>query len=92
MNTYIVLRRKGWASAQDLEEAASRSTNTGEEMAGDVKWIRSYILAEEDGSLGTVCVYQATSEDKVREHADCAKLPADEVIQVTDTVLINPDP
>jgi hypothetical protein len=39
-----------------------------------------------------VCVYQATSEDKVREHAKRADLPADEVIPVADTVLIRPDP
>jgi len=92
MNTYIILRRKGWASEAELEKAAGRSTEVGEEMAGDVRWIRSYVLAEPDGSLGSVCVYQATSADKVREHADCSGLPANEIIQVADLIVVNPDP
>jgi thiamine biosynthesis protein ThiC len=61
-------------------------------MSDDVRWIRSYVLEEGGGSVGTVCVYQATSPDKVREHASRADLPADEVIQVVDTVLVRPDP
>jgi hypothetical protein len=61
-------------------------------MSDDVRWIRSYVLEEDGGSVGTVCVYQATSPDKVREHASRADLPADEVIQVVDTVLVRPDP
>jgi len=92
MNTYIILRRKAWPSKKELEPAAARSSEVGAEMAGDVRWIRSYVLGESDGSLGTVCVYQATSVEKVLEHADCAGLPADEVIQVADLVLVNPDP
>jgi len=92
MKTFIILRRNHWPTKGDLEESAARSSEAGADMAGDIKWIRSYVLAEEDGTLGTVCVYQATSEDKVREHAACAGLPVDEVIAVADLVLINPDP
>ena len=92
MKTYIILRRKGWASKVELEAAAARSSEVGEEMAADVRWIRSYVLAENNGSLGTVCVYQATSEDKVREHADCSGLPVDDVIQVADLIVVAPDP
>lgn len=92
MNTYVIFRRNGFASPEDLEAAAARSTEVGKDMAADVSWIRTYVLAEESGKLGTICVYQATSEDKLREHADCAKLPVDEVIAVGDTVIVNPDP
>ncbi len=92
MNTYIILRRNHWASPDDLEKAAERSTKVGQEMADSVKWIRTYVLAEESGKLGTVCVYQATSEEAVREHADCAGLPVDAVISVADTIVVNPDP
>ena len=93
MNTYAILRRSGWRSGGDLEEAAARSTKVGdEEMSDDIRWIRSYVLEEDGGSVGTVCVYQATSPDKVREHASRAGLPADEVIKVVDTVLVWPDP
>lgn len=93
MQTYVILRRGGWADGKELEVAAGRSSRVGlEEMADRVKWIRSYVVEEEDGRLGTVCVYQGTDADAVREHARRAGLPADEVIPVGDTVVINEDP
>ncbi|MEJ7566903.1 MAG: DUF4242 domain-containing protein [Gaiellaceae bacterium] len=93
MDTYVILRRNGWRSTEDLGEAGARSTQVGdEEMSEDIRWIRSYVLKEEDGSVGTVCIYQATSEEKIREHAARADLPADEIIKVADTVLVRPDP
>ena len=93
METYVILRRNGWRSGGDLEAAAARSTDEGERMADDIRWIRSYVLAEPgNGGLGTVCIYQASSVEAVREHASRAGLPADEVIPVADTVLVRPDP
>lgn len=92
MQTYVILRRNGWRTAEELQEAAARSTAEGDAMPGDIGWIRSYVLAEPDGSLGTVCVYQASSEEAVREHARRAGLPADEVVPVADTVIVRPDP
>ena len=61
-------------------------------MSDDIRWIRSYVLEESDGTVGTVCIYEASSAEAVREHADRAGLPADEVIPVADTVLVRPDP
>jgi hypothetical protein len=93
MNTYVILRRGGWADTGELEVAAGRSSRVGlEEMADQVKWIRSYVVEEPDGRVGTVCIYQATDEEAVREHACRSGLPADEVIPVADTVVINEDP
>ncbi len=93
MDTYVILRRSGWKSGGELEEAAERSRQVGdEEMSDDVRWIRSYVLEEGDGPVGTVCVYQATSPEAIREHANRADLPVDEVIPVVDTVLVRPDP
>jgi hypothetical protein len=93
MNTYIILRRKGWAWAADLEKAAGRSSRVGtQEMADQVLWLRSYVLDEEGGELGTVCVYQAVSAQAAIEHASRAGLPCDEVIQVHQTIVINEDP
>ncbi len=93
MDTYVILRRSGWRSGSELEEAAERSRQVGDEqMSDDIRWIRSYVLDEGGGSVGTVCVYQATSPEAIREHADRAGLPVDEVIAVADTVLVRPDP
>jgi thiamine biosynthesis protein ThiC len=92
-DTYVILCRSGWSSPEELQEAAARSGQVGdEEMSDDIRWIRSYVLEEDGGSVGTVCIYQATSSEKVREHASRAGLPADEVIKVVDTVLVRPDP
>jgi hypothetical protein len=93
MKTYVIMRRGGWATAKELEVAAGRSSKVGlEEMPDKVKWIRSYVTQEPDGRLGTVCIYQGTDPEAVREHARRAGLPADEVIPVGDTVIINEDP
>jgi hypothetical protein len=92
MQTYVILRRHGWKTAADLEEAAGRSTAEGEKMADDVRWIRSYVTGEPDGSVGTVCIYQATSPEAIREHAARADLPADEIVEVAGTVIVRPDP
>jgi hypothetical protein len=92
METYVILRRGGWESADELREAAARSTAEGERMADDVAWIRSYVLAERDGRVGTVCIYQATSPEAIRRHAAAAELPIDEIVAVADTVVVRPDP
>jgi thiamine biosynthesis protein ThiC len=93
MDTYVILRRSGWDSPAELEEAAGRSKEVGDgEMSDDIRWIRSYVLQEPDGKVGTVCIYQATSPEKIREHASKADLAVDEIIQVADTVLVRPDP
>jgi uncharacterized protein DUF4242 len=91
MNTYIILRRRGWATPEDLQAAGARSTAEGEKMSDDVRWIRSYVTAETDGSIGTICVYQASSEEAIRDHAARADLPTDEIVEVADTVGGRPD-
>jgi thiamine biosynthesis protein ThiC len=93
MDTYVILRRGGWRSPDDLETAAERSRQVAdEEMSDDIRWIRSYVLDEQSHGIGTVCVYQASSPEAVRSHADAAGLPVDEIVRVVETVLISPDP
>jgi thiamine biosynthesis protein ThiC len=93
MELYAILRRGGWRSGAELEQAAARSTKVGdEEMSNDVRWIRSYVLDESDSSVGTVCIYEASSPEAIREHASRADLPVDEIIRVADTVVVRPDP
>jgi Protein of unknown function (DUF4242) len=93
MNTYVILRRNAWRSPEELSEAAARSKAVGEEqMSDEIRWIRSYVLDEPDGRVGTVCIYEATSPEAIREHAARAELAADEIIPVADTVVIRADP
>jgi len=93
LQTFVIMRRGAWKEEHDLQDAAEESTRVAdEEMPDQVKWIRSYVLEEEDGTLGTVCIYQAEDEDAVMEHAQRAGLPADEVLRVLDTVIVRDDP
>jgi hypothetical protein len=93
VDLYVILRRGGWRSPEELGEAAVRSKRVADEdMPDDIKWIRSYVLEEGGGSVGTVCVYQASSPEAIRKHASAADLPVDEIISVADTVLVRPDP
>lgn len=93
MQLYAILRRNGWRSGEELEQAAARSTEVGnEQMPEEVRWIRSYVLDEGAGSVGTVCIYEAASPEAVRKHASLADLPVDEIIPVADTVVVRPDP
>ena len=92
MNLYVIVRRNGFASAEDLEEAAARSTTEGDKEGSGVRWIRSYVLSEDSGELGTFCIYQAESPEAIRAHAEAADLPVDEIVPVADTVVVRPDP
>jgi hypothetical protein len=93
MQTYAIRRNSAWSSADELEEVAARSKQIGDdEFANQVRWIRSYVIAEEDGTLGTVCIYQAVTPEAIRKHATRVGMPADEIWAVADTVVIRPDP
>ena len=92
MQLYGILRRNGWATPGDLEVAGKRSAEVGDEPGSGVRWIRSYVLDEESGEVGTFCVYEGESPEIIRAHAEKAGLPADEVIPILDTVVVRPDP
>lgn len=92
MNLYAILRRDGFADGATLEAAAARSTAVGNDMPNDIRWIRSYVLGEKSGTLGTVCIYQASSEEAIRKHAAAADLPISAIVPIADTVIVRPDP
>lgn len=93
MELYAIIRRDGFVDGPDLEAAAGRSTKVADdEMPSDIRWIRSYVLSESNGSLGTLCIYEASSPEAIREHASRAALPVDEIVTIADTVVVRPDP
>ena len=93
MNLYAILRRNGWKTPSDLQAAAGRSKNVGDtEMSNDVRWIRTYVMQEPDGTLGTVCIYEATSPEAITKHANRAELALSEIRPVVDTVVVRQDP
>ncbi len=93
MKTYAIRRKNAWKSAPELEATAARSASIGnEEMPDQVRWIRSYVVQEADGTLGTVCIYQAVSPDAIRDHARRVGMPADDITPVARTVTVREDP
>src|SRR5262245_7083533 len=93
MNTYAIRRKHAWATVVEVEQVAARSKQVAdEEFPTDIRWIRSYVIAEAGGTLGSICIYQATDHRVVREHARRVGMPADDIQLVAETVVIRPDP
>jgi uncharacterized protein DUF4242 len=93
LETYAIRRKNAWQSPGEVEQVGARSKQVADdEFPTDIRWIRSYVLAEEDGTLGSVCIYQAISPEAIRKHAHRVGMPADEIWKVADTVIIRPDP
>jgi hypothetical protein len=92
MQLFGIRRRSAWANGEELEAAAARSTEEGDKPDSGVRWIRSYVVPEEGGEVGTFCIYEADSPEAIRAHAEAATLPVDEIVPVADTVIVRPDP
>ncbi len=92
MEMYVIVRREGWRTTEEVRAAQLRSSVESDGMPESVRWIRSYVLAENDGTLGMVCIYQATSPEAIRRHSYAANLPVDEIVGVADTIVVQPDP
>jgi hypothetical protein len=93
MKLYVIRRPGGWKSTAELQVAGARSKHVADdEMPDDIRWIRSYVIEEEDGGVGTICIYEASSPEKIREHGQRAGLPVAEILSVADTVVVRSDP
>ena len=81
METYVIFRRNGWRTAEELQEAARRSTIEGDRMAEESAGSAATSSRRRTG-LGTVCIYQASSPEAIRRHAYASTLPVDEIVAV----------
>jgi len=91
LSLYAIRRKNAWAAPEDIPGDRSKQV-ADDEFPTEIRWIRSYVIAEEDGTLGSVCIYQAASPEAIRKHANRVGMPADEIWKVADTVVIRPDP
>ncbi|MBV8990732.1 MAG: DUF4242 domain-containing protein [Solirubrobacterales bacterium] len=93
MNLYTIRRRNAWGSPEEVQAIAKRAKEVADsDFPTEVRWIRSYVLADQDGTLGSLCVYQAVNTEAIRQHAQRVGMPADELNEVLETVLVRPDP
>ena len=92
MQLYGIRRRNWWKDAEEMAAGGARSAEVGDEEGSGVRWIRSYVLQEDDGTLGTYCIYEAESPEALRRHAEKSGFGAEEINVVVDTVIVRPDP
>jgi hypothetical protein len=93
MDLHVIRRPSAWANIGELEKAGAKSARIGnDEMADRVRWIRSYVVHEADGRIGTFCIYQARDGESIREHARRVGMPGDEFYKVATTVVVREDP
>ncbi|HET6335129.1 MAG TPA: DUF4242 domain-containing protein [Polyangiales bacterium] len=93
MELYVIRRPSAWKSLAELEIAGAKSARIGnEEMPDKVRWIRSYVVNEPDGRVGTFCIYEAENGEAIREHARRVGMPGEEFYPVATTVTVRPDP
>ena len=91
MPVYVVPRTRAWLSQEELAAAAD-CLPAIDEANPDVRWIRSYIVREDDGTFSAFCVYEATSPEAVLAHGEAAMLPTDAIKPVETTLVVAPDP
>jgi hypothetical protein len=93
MELFVIRRPSAWKNLAELEIAGAKSARIGnEEMPDKVRWIRSYVVHEPDGRIGTLCIYEAENGDAIREHARRVGMPGEEFYPVATTVIVRPDP
>ncbi len=62
----------------ELRAIARKSNRVLADLGAEIRWIHSYIV---DGK--TYCVYEATDEELIREHARMTGFPANNILLVS---------
>ena len=71
----------GDASAEELQAISQKSAGVLRDLGPDVQWDHSYVTGDK-----IYCVYTATDEEIVREHARLGGFPADSVSRVATVI------
>lgn len=80
MHKYVIERTVPGAGQMDehaLAAIATRSNEVLRSLGPDIQWVHSYVTDDK-----ITCVYLASNEDIIREHARCGGFPVDVVSQV----------
>ena len=89
---YVVPRTRAWLSEEELAAATDCCPAAAEALGGEVRWIRSYVAAEDDGTFSAYCVYEASGPEALLRHAEALMLPTDAIKPVVATIVRAPDP
>ena len=67
----------GAVSASDLQAISQKSCGVVKDLGSEVQWVHSYVTGDK-----IYCVYNAASEQLVRDHARLGGFPIDSVARV----------
>lgn len=84
MQSYVIERGIpgiGEATAAELQAISQKSCGVLADLGPDVAWKHSYVTGDK-----VYCVYEAASEELVREHALRGGFPADSVSAVRSVI------
>ena len=84
MPKYVIERElpgAGKLSSGELRAICEKSNDVLGSMGPTIQWVHSYVVDDK-----IYCVYNAASEDLVREHAKRGGFPANRVSQVRATI------
>jgi len=84
MPKYVIERElpgAGKLSADELRGISQKSNSVIAELGPDVKWLQSYVTDDK-----IYCVYAASDEDIIQEHARCGGFPANRISKVTAVI------
>lgn len=71
----------GAATPEELRAISQKSCWVLRELGPEVQWVHSYVTGDK-----IYCVYAASGEDLVREHARRGGLPADSISRVAAVI------
>lgn len=80
MPKYVIERETpgvGQATVEQLREASANSNMNITELGPEIRWLESFVTDDK-----MYCVYIASGEDIILEHARCAGIPADRISKV----------
>ena len=80
MKKYIIERdipAVGTFEREQLRGAAAKSNEVLAQLGPNIQWVESYVAGDK-----TFCVYLASGEDIIRQHAEISGFPATKVTEV----------
>jgi hypothetical protein len=79
---YVVSRPRAWLSREELQASMECAPAVLEQFAEHVRWLRSYVICEDDGTLSGQCYYEATSPEWLERMSEAAMLPVASIKQL----------
>ena len=71
----------GSLSGGELQGASQQSCSVLKSMGPDIQWVHSYVTDDK-----IYCIYRAPSEALIKQHAETAGFPANNIKQVRSTI------